>query len=787
MGKTLNRKLLRESLRLKGQVATIALVIACGITSFISLRATWKSLEASRDDYYDQCQFAHLFAHLERAPEPVARALEAIPGVATVATRIADEVTVPLEGLPRPAYGRVLSLPASGSPAVNRIHLRIGRTPEPGRDEVVVLEAFAKAHALLPGDRIPVVINGKLRRFQIVGLALSPEFVYAIRPGTMSDDPKRYAVLWIDRGVLAAAFNLEGAFNDVGLRLEPGASEPAVAAAVERLLEPYGCDGAIVRKHQSSHQILTSELAQLGSLAGMVPIVFLGVAAFLVNMVLARLIAIQRSDIAALKAVGYTNGEVARHYLGLVAVIMIPGVAVGLLGGWWLGGKLLDLYAQFFRFPVLTLHITPSLVLTAVLASSVAAAAGALLAVRAATSLPPAEAMRAPAPARYQRGWLERLGLAALAGPSGMMVLREITRRPLRTALSAFGIAGAIALVVLGRFGMDSLDHYLEDIVRREQRQDLSVSFARPRPLRAIGELEHLPGVLHAEGLRVVPVRVRHGHLWRDTVLRGLPRSADLQRIIDRHGPAVPLPADGILMNATLAEILDLDVGDRPTLERREGDRRAVSPFIAGLVDDAVGLSLYAPDDVVAALGHDAGVVSTALLTVDPTLRPALEERLRRSPAVIDVSDLGADIARLRAMNESSMDVWTMVAVSLGAAVIFGVVYNNARIALALRSRELASLRVLGFTRQEISTVLLSGLAIEVALAIPLGLLLGRWWAASFMGAMDPETFRWSIAIAPRTYLRAAAVAVGAAAASALWVRRSLDRLDLVSVLKTRE
>jgi putative ABC transport system permease protein len=787
MGKTLDLKLLRESLRLKGQVATIALVIACGITSFIALRATWRSLEWSRDVYYDQCQFAHVFAHLERAPDLIGHRLEAIAGVARVETRISEEVTVPIEGLPRPAYGRILSLPASGYPAVNRIHLRMGRTPERGRDEVVVLESFASAHGLVPGDHIPVVINGKLRRFQIVGLALSPEFVYAIRPGTMSDDPKRYAVLWTERSVLAAAFSLEGAFNDVGLRLEPGASPPAVTAAIERLLAPYGGDGAVLRKHQSSHQILTSELAQLGSLASMVPVVFLLVAAFLVNLVLGRLIAIQRSDIAALKAVGYSNREVGRHYLGLVAVIMVPGVTVGLLGGWLLGRSLLDLYAQFFRFPALTLRITWPLVATGVLTSGLAAAAGALLAVRAAVRLPPAEAMRAPAPAHYRRTLLERLGLGSLVGPSGMMVLREITRRPLRSALSSLGIAGAIALVVLGRFGMDSLDHYLEAIVFREQRQDLTVTFNRPRPLRVVGDLEQLPGIRFAEGLRVVPVRVRHGHLARDTVLTGLPRNARLRRLIDRHGPPVALPEDGLLMNAKLAEVLDLRIGDRATLERREGDRRAVTAVVSGVIDDAVGLNLYAPDHVVARLGGDAGVVSLALLAVDPLRRPALEERLRRSPAVIDVSDLDADMARMRSMNESSMDTWTLVAVSLGAAVIFGVVYNNARIALAVRSRDLASLRVLGFSRQEISTVLLSGLAIEVALAIPLGLALGRWWAGSFMGAMDAETFRWSVAIAPRTYLMAILVAVGAAAASALWVRRSLDRLDLVSVLKTRE
>jgi putative ABC transport system permease protein len=784
---TLHRKLLRESLRLKGQVATIALVVACGITSFIALRATWRSLEWSRDDYYDRCRFAHVFAHLERAPEAVARRLEAVPGVAVVETRVSEEVTVPLEGLSRPAYGRILSLPPSGVPAVNAIVIRQGRTPERGRDEVVLLEAFAMANRIALGDRVPVVMNGKLRQLPVVGLGLSPEFVYAIRPGTMSDDPQRFAVLWMERTVLASAFDLDGAFNDAGLRLEPGASEPAVLAEIDRILEPYGGTGAVARKHQVSNHILTGELAQLGSLAGMVPLVFLAVAAFLVNMVLARLIATQRSDIAALKAVGYSNREVAGHYLGLVAVVMLPGAGFGLLGGWGLGRMLVELYAGFFRFPVLSLRITPGLALTAVLTSTGSAALGALLAVRGAVRLPPAEAMRPPAPARYRRTLVERLGLGTLAGPSGMMVIREITRRPLRTVLSSLGIAGAIALVVLGRFGMDSLDHYLEQTVRREQRQDMAVVFSHPRPLRAIGELEQRPGVRLAEPLRTVPVRIRHGHQWRDTALVGLSPGSELRRLIDRHGPRVTLPPDGLLVSAKLAEVLGLAVGDRPTLERREGDRRSVDPVVAALIDDTVGLQMYATDELLARLGREEGTVTTALVSVDPLYRSDLEEHLRRSPFVIDVTDLDADLARLRAMNESAMDVWSLVAVTLGAAVVFGVVYNNARIALAARSRELASLRVLGFSRHEISTVLLAGLAIEVLLALPLGVALGRWWAGYFMTAVDAETFRWSAFVAPRTYAGAIAVALAAAALSALWVRRSLDRLDLVSVLKTRE
>jgi putative ABC transport system permease protein len=784
----LDRKLLRDASRLKGQIATIALVLAGGITCFISIRGTHLSLENALEAYYDRHRFAHVFAHVDRAPEAVAYAIEAIPGVALVDTRISEEVTLPMEGMARPAYARLLSLHGGGEQLTNALSLLEGRLPERGRDdEVAVLEAFARAHGLHSGHRLPAVINGTERQLRVVGVVLSPEFVYAIRPGAIASDPQRYAVLWMDRGALAAAFTLNGAFNDVSIRLQPGAAEARVRASLDRLLKPYGSDGAISREHQISNQIVKSELSQLGGLAGMVPVVFLGVAAFLINMVLGRLIALQRPEIATLKAVGYTNREVARHFLGLVALVMLPGGVLGLAGGWILGRLVLDLYASLFRFPDLAFRMSPGLVAAGVLVSLGAAIGGALFAVRNAAKLPPAEAMRPPAPAHYRRGILERLGLGSLAGPSGMMVLREIQRRPLRTLLSSLGIAGAVALMILGRFGVDSLESYFEGTFFREQRQDLTVTFTHPGAPRLVGELARTPGVVRAEGMRMVPVRIRHEHRMRDSVIIGLEGDATLRRLVARGGEEIPIPSDGVLLTKTLGEILNLEVGDRPELEVREGDRPVIRPVVAGFVDDTLGLQIYGREELLSSLVGDLGAVSSALLKVDPPELSSVERHLRRSPRVIEVADVHADVDRLRDTNASIINIWTLVSISLSACIVFGVVYNNARIALAVRSRDLASLRVLGMSRGEISSILIGSLAVEVALAIPLGLWLGREWSKAFMSTVDPETFRWQVVVAPQTYLLAASVALVAAAASALWVRRSLDRLDLVGVLKTRE
>jgi putative ABC transport system permease protein len=783
---TLDRKLLRDVARLKGQIATIALVLAGGIICFIALRGDYLSLAEAQVAYYDRYRFAHVFARLEHAPESLSGRIESIPGVEVAETRIAKEVTLPIEGSDRAAYGRVLSLPESRESLTNALHLESGRLPE-HEDEMVLLESFATANGLRPGHRLPVVINGRERSLRVVGVAQSPEFVYAIRPGAIVDDPKRYAVLWMGRSALAAAFRLEGAFNDVSLRLSVGASEVAVRETLDRLLAPYGGAGAIGRKDQISNRILTQELSQLAALSGMVPIIFLGVAAFLINMVLGRLIALQRPEIATLKAIGYTNREVASHYLGLVIVVLVPGAIVGVAAGAWLGRLVLGVYAGVFRLPDFEFRLSPSLLASSLGASGLAAVLGALFAIRAAAKLPPAEAMRPPAPARYRRTLVERTGLSALVGATGLTVLRELERRPLRTLLSSVGIAGAVALLILGRFGWDSVNAYFEGTFQREQRQDLTANFARPIDARAVGELTRLSGVARAEGLRTVPVRITHEHRVRDSVLIGLPQQATLRRLIERGRHEVPVPSDGVVLTKTLADILGLRVGDRPNLELRDGERRRVRPLVVGLVDEALGLQIYSKEAFVQSLEQDQGAVTSVLLEVDPEKIPAVESRLKRSPLVIDISDIGADMRRMLDMNASIINVWTFVSVLLAGAVVFGVVYNNARIALASRSRDLASLRVLGFSRAEVSRILLAGLIVEVALAIPIGLYLGLVWARQFMATVDKETYRWSVVIEPRTYLLASFVAVLAAAASALWVRQSLDKLDLIAVLKTRE
>ncbi|HTJ45187.1 MAG TPA: ABC transporter permease [Kofleriaceae bacterium] len=778
----LDRKLGRDLWRLKGQVATIALVLACGFMAMIMLRSTWQSLIGARDAYYDAYRFGDVFARLERAPDAAAARLERLPGVAVVYPRIAEDVMVPIADASDPVTGRILSIPDDGTPPLDGLYLRAGRLPVAGAaDEAVILEQFAEAHHLQPGDHVPAVIEGRVRQLQVVGIALSPEFVLAMSGREMVADNGRFVVFWMLRSTIAPAFRMEGAFDDVVIQLEPGASLAAVLDGVDRELARYGARHAVGRDKQLSNYALTSELGILRTLALVIPSIFLAVAAFLVNVVLSRLIFLERTQIAVLKALGFSNGRIARHYL--VLVIAIVGIAslLGLALGVWSGRWMTALYSDFYRFPMRLHHVTPGLVAITIGIGVVAAVSGAMISLRRIARMPPAEAMRPATPLVYRRSLFEGLGL----GASAMMVVREIERRPVRFAMSTLGIAMGVGIFVMGRFSWNSFDYLMDEVFPREHQEDVTVTFVRASPPRALHELAHLPGVTFVEGERIVPVRMHAGARWRDTTITGLPEPSRLRHLMSGGERPIALPTDGLVVNDRLARLLGVDVGDEVEVDLLEGDWRTHRARVAGLIDEAFGLQVYARADWLARLLDEEPRASIALLSVDADRRDEVSARLKDFPSVLGVSTRAHIVERYRAQTGESMLVITMILTLSAAAISIGVVYNNARIALSMRSRDLASLRVLGFTRREISSVLLGELALQVVLGIPLGLWLGHAWAALMAQGFDPDTVKFPLHIADTTYVGATMIALVSGLVSALLVRRKLDHLDLVAVLKS--
>ncbi len=784
----LNRKLLRDLFAMKGQAFAIAMVVAAGVSMYVMYLSNFASLQQTRAAYYDRQRFADVFASLKRAPLRVANDIAALPGVSAMETRVVANVTLDLEQLDEPASGRLISIPSDRRPRVNDLFLRRGRWIEPGRpDEVLASEGFVAAHGLNPGDTVPAIINGRLRRLTIVGVALSPEYIYSIRPGELVPDDKRFGIFWMDRQALAAAFDMEGGFNDVVLSLAPGVAPDETIERLDHILEPYGGLGAIPRALQLSNWTVENELAQLQNFGFLLPLIFLMVAAFILNVALTRALALQRPQIAALKALGYTNIALGWHYLKWGLAIGAAGVAIGIAAGAWLGNLVIGLYNQFFRFPVLLFSVPFDVVVGATGLTLGAAGAGAFSAVRRAVRVPPAEAMRPEAPARYRQTILETPLVARHLGTAGRMVLRNVSRNPVRAAASIFGIGFAVAILMIGFVFADAMDRLVETQFWVTERQDVTVTFVEPRSDAARYALARLPGVLAVEPQRSVAVRVRSSHRERYLAMTGVPPNPRFKRIVDGAGRVIRMPPSGVVLSQTLADVLGVRAGDLVTIEALEGMRPQRRIMVTGTVDDVLGLSVYMDLDALHRMMREGDVASGALLLMDPAQETALSKALKAAPVVAGAGFKRVVLKSFRETMAANMNLSIFINLVFASVIAFGVVYNAARVSLSERTRELASLRVLGFTRAEISLILMGELALLTLAALPVGALLGYGLSAAIVQTVQSEVYRFPLYISRQAIAWAFLGIIGAALVSGLSVRRRLDHLDLVAVLKIRE
>jgi len=778
----LSRKLLRDAWHWRPQLAACALVLACGVAAFVALFGTYRSLLAAREDYYARHRYAEVFAPLKRAPRSELAALAAIPGVGAINARVRADVALRVPGLDDPARARLLSLPAPEG--LNQLHLLAGRWPERG-DEVVASAAFMQANGFGPGVELAAVIRGRIAPLRVVGVAISPEFIYEVGPGQLLPDNRRFGVFWMVEDELSSAFDMKGGFNDLVLSLAPGARLEAVKSALDQGLARWGGLGALGREEQVSHRFISDEIAQNRVSAGLIPVIFLAVAAFLLHIVLQRLVQLQRAEIGLLKAFGYGDSAIAWHYAQLGLIVAGVGAAVGVAAGLGLAHGLLALYADYYRFPRFPVSGLIEAVAWAVALAGGAALVGALAAARAGAALAPAQAMRPPAPPAFSRSpWSE---LPAAAAPGVRMSWRQLARRPGRALLNLVGIAVATGLIVLGSYFRDAFELTLAVQFEQAQREDLQVVLSEAKAGAVLLELAAWPGVLRVEGERALAVRLRAGHRQRLIEVQGLGEQAELLRLVDLDARPHRLPVSGLLVSAKLAEALHVGPGDSVEIESLEGERRRAAWRVSAVIDDALGLNAYVGRAALGELAGDGDRITRVRLAVDPLALGTVLARLKQQPAVAGVvarADLVRSFRELLARN-----LLLISAINLGFACVIaaGLVYNGARIALSERGSELATLRVLGYTRREAALLLLREQAWLSLAGVPLGLALGAGAAWYFSLRLSTELYRLPFTLSSASLALAAGVVWLAAAVTAWVVARRVAALDLVAVLKTRE
>jgi len=784
----LNKKLFREIRHVRGQLIAIILVIASGIATFVMMRSMYSSLQLTLTSYYETARFADVFVSARRVPETIAAQLSSIDGIAALETRTVVDVMVEVPGLNEPASATIVSIPEDRRPDLNDLHMVSGLWVRPGHERDVILSAaFAQANTLTQGDHIAVVINGKWRSLEVTGVAISPEYIIEVSPGTIMIDNKRYGVLWMGREALSAAYDMKGAFNNAVFSLYPGASVNTVREKIDVVLKQYGSMGAIGREDQLSHRLISDEIKQNEVSALYIPIIFFGVAIFLLNIALVRLVSTQRMYVAILKAFGYSNTSIALHYVGFAVVAVIGGTAVGMLLGYYLGVQMTELYTRFYRFPVLKFTMPTGVLVSSVVVSLLAALLGASSAVRSAVRLPPAEAMRPESPKAFRNGLLDRFAFMQRVSPITHMIIRNIERRPIKSTISIAMIGLATAILIVGRFMFDAVDGVIDTQFNRAQRDDATLTFRQPLSSPAAFDLLRLPGVMRAECVRMVGVDLRNGQYVKRGAITGMPATRDLRRVVDSKNVSVDIPDHGLLLTSFYARQLHVGVGDSLDVVLLEKDRRTVRLPVAAVVDELMGVQAYMRIDDLWKLVQEDGTISGAYLQVDHSKMQEFYKQVKRTPAIAGVM---VRETALRSFNETySENMWisTTAIVFFAVVIAFGVVYNSARIALSERGNELASLRVLGLTRTEIAIILLGEQVALTIAGIPVGIVIGYALCAWLPTAFETDIFRIPFSFTLRNAGLATVVIFSVTIVTGLMIRRRLNSLDLVAVLKSRE
>jgi len=784
----LDHKLLRDLWRMKGQAIAIGMVIALGVGMLVMMTGLVTSLNETRNAYYERYRLADVFAPVTRAPDRLVGRLTAIAGVSAVEPRVVGGALIDLTDKDLPVQAQAISLPDLRDPRLNDVFLTDGRMIDSDHtDEILLLQSFANAHGLRPGDRIHATMNGARRSFRIVGLAQSPEFLYVTAPGELIADDARFGVIWMSRAGLAAAYDMQGAFNEALLSLSRGANEAAVLDAVDRILAPYGGTGAYPLADQTSNLIVSEEIGGLEAASTGVPPIFLGVAAFLLYIVINRMVQSEREEIGLMKAFGYTNAEVGWHYFKLVMAIAVGGALAGCLMGIAGGRALIQVYVTYFKFPFLVFGLDPASFVIGVSVSIFSASVGGLLVLRSVFALTPASAMRAPAPADYSRTGAIGHALNRFLDQPSRMVVRRITRQPGRMAGAMIGIACGMALCVSMITIYAGFSRTIDLTFNVIDRSDVTVSFTHAASESTIFELRRMQGVTLVEPVRHVPAVLRNGLDTHRGVITGLGPDARLARALDADLAEIPLQTGGIVLATALADILNIRPGDMLTVEVREGRQPVMQIPVTAVAESLLGSPSYMDLAKLNRALREPNRVSGAYLTIDEARATDIYKALQDMPTVAGVSLKSDAQVSFQTLMDTGAGAIRYVMGAIAFIITFGIVYNAARIAYAERSRDLASLRVIGFTRGEAAFVLLGELAVVTLVALPLGALMGYYLSFGIAAGFSSELYQIPAIFDAASYGFAAMVVIGAAVGSGWLVKRDIDRAELVSALKTRE
>lgn len=784
--KVLDKKLFRDLWGFRAQVVTLATLVICGVAVLVASWSAYKSLQKAQVRYYAQNRFADVFAEVVRAPSDILERVRKIPGVELAEGRVVVEVLLDIPQQVEPALGRFISYDPHS--LLNLIHLKKGRFPEGGSsNEVVVHESFAKAHKMRPGDHFKALFKGKVTRLVVAGIGISPEYVYALSPIAPLPDDRHFGVIWMNHDVLSRLNQMEGAFNSFVIRKEAGASLDSVKAAMDRILKPFGSLGSYDRSRQISNMFVEDEIRQQRSMSAVVPGIFIGIATFIMHIVMVRLVSLHRGQIATLKSVGYSSFSLAIYYWRLVSLILVMGLLPSFALAYGIGQWYAGLYAEYFRFPQIDFSLSLQAILLGLGAGFLPGWMASLTALLMVFRLAPAEAMRPLSPPKFHKSIFEKRRMIRIQSIQTKMIMRSLFFRPVRTFFGIMGVAAATAVLINGSFWMDIINYMIQRQFHDMSRYDIEVRFVHPRRLDVISELKRIPGIAMIEGTRSVPVRLHFRNISKETALISVGTESSLRRILDRKGQTLQALSGRVLLSQYFQKKYNMKTGDELSFEVIDGRLPTFKAAIGGFVDDVLGSTVYVDKEDLHGWLSEAPSIDSVFLTVYPEDAQRVYIKLKEMPEVAAVSVKKLLIESFTVNLAGMIFTFTLILIAFAITISAAVLVNLARINLSEKSWEMASLEIMGFRIGEVFRLLFLELGIQVLLALIPGLILGYGLSYLSVKWIHTDTFSFPLIVEVKTYALATGVITLTFLASGWFLYRKVRKLNFSEALKARE
>jgi putative ABC transport system permease protein len=777
VSRALRRKVRRDVWRERWRFAAIAAIMAIGVAVFVATTDGYRNLDQSFDRSYTT----------QRLPDAIVSG----PGAAGLRDSVAKMPGRPLVDVRYQAdvglrvnqhalYGRAVGVPDSRQPNVSLLDMRTGALPHSG--QLVVEQHIADHYHLHPGDTVELLGRQGWQPFTIAGSALSTEYLWPARSGQeILTTPEDFGVVFLPDGELRRA--LPDPVEQIAVYAQDRSAADALTAAVGELARSAGMQ-FVPREQLASYFTLRDDVVQFGTLARILPFLFLAAVVLGTYVLLSRIVSAQRAIVGTLVANGLSPGAIRRHYLGYGLACAAVGTLPGLLGGYLLEQWITTKYTEAIALPM---HLTSMHPLTYLLAAVSAVAVALLAAVapaNAAARMPPAEAMRVAPPMDRGRRSIGGRAVPALERIPARwrMMLRAILRNRRRSAFTVAGVAASIILVMVFAGMRDTVPGMVHRQFGQIERQDGEVVVSGSADA-VLDKLRADPDIVAAEAFSSHGVTVSTGEHRYQTLLVGL-RSPTQMHAFPAQSGADRLPDHGVLLGVGLRDTMSVSLGDRIDIAMPQSGLKLSEP-VAGFVDEPFSPVVYISLNQLQALA-DPPPLNGALIKLKPGIDGRVAgDRIAAIPGVVayrSTTSLASTMRQAFSLYDTLVDIMLAFAAVMAAALLYNAMSAN----ISERLGELSALHAQGMGAGMLSRLIASENFSLAVVAVPFGVLGGALLADRLLSTYVSRGYHVRLEMQPTTPVVVACAILLAAAMAQIPSVRRIYGIDLPRVVRER-